>query len=340
MNQTPNTVSLHKAKQIIPHLLNGNVVPFMHSSPAIGKSSIAKQLAKEANLKLIDLRLTELDSSDLNGLPYFDNGKATFMPFDTFPLESTPIPTGFNGWLLLLDELNSASQSVQAAAYKLILDRMVGQHKLHSNVAIIACGNLDTDNAITTPLSSALISRFAHLYIHLDKDEWLDWASTNGINPLVTAFIGFRPELLYTFKPEATSSYASPRTWQMLSNVLEDKPKDKSILLPLVSSLVGDGVATEFMQFIDLQDKLPKYADIVNNPSDIELDTNLGIQWALLAMLTSNLRAEDSNAVQTFIRRMYIELQVVALKQIVSKHPALTAKTLDWQKSLAKEIFL
>lgn len=39
-----------------------------------------------------------------------------FMPFNIFPLENTPLPKGKNGWLLFLDEFNSAPKDVQAAA--------------------------------------------------------------------------------------------------------------------------------------------------------------------------------------------------------------------------------
>ena len=47
-----------------------------------------------------------------------------------------------------MDEFNSALPSVQAACYKLVLDRMVGQHHLHKKCFIVACGNKETDNAI------------------------------------------------------------------------------------------------------------------------------------------------------------------------------------------------
>lgn len=114
MNEVKCT--LNQVAEVIPTLLQANVVPFLHSSPALGKSSVAKQVAEKLNLKVIDLRLTECDSSDLNGLPFFKDGKAHFMPFDTFPTQDTPIPDGYKGWLLLLDEFNSALPSVQASA--------------------------------------------------------------------------------------------------------------------------------------------------------------------------------------------------------------------------------
>lgn len=335
-----NKITLKQADSLIPHLFNAGIVPFLHSSPAMGKSSLARAIAKRNGLKIIDLRLTELDSSDLNGLPYFKDGKSTFLPFDTFPLTNTPIPEGYNGWLLLLDELNSAAPSTQAAAYKLILDRMVGQHKLHDDVCIIACGNLDTDNAITYPLSSALVSRFAHFYIEINDKDWRDWASDAGIDIRVVSFIGFRPNLLYTFNPDSTEPYGSPRTWEMVSRTISLMPELNKTHTPLIASMVGDGIATEFMQFIALADQLPKFEDIIAKPDTIKVPTELGMQWAVLGMMTGNATKDNIDAVAIFLKRLPRELQVVAIKDILKRKPALTTSIQNWIQELVNDLFL
>lgn len=58
--------------EILPNLLGtllkNNITPMVHSSPGLGKSDIIKQLAKTNSLKLIDLRLAQLDSVDLNNI--------------------------------------------------------------------------------------------------------------------------------------------------------------------------------------------------------------------------------------------------------------------------------
>ena len=41
--------------------------------------------------------------------------RAAFAPFEMFPTKDTPLPQGKNGWVLLLDEMNSAAKAVQAA---------------------------------------------------------------------------------------------------------------------------------------------------------------------------------------------------------------------------------
>lgn len=308
--------TLNQVAKEIPTLFKAGIVPFLHSSPAIGKSSIAKQIAEQYKLKVIDLRLTECDSTDLNGLPSFENGIAKFIPFDTFPIESTPIPNGYKGWLLLLDEMNSALPSVQASAYKLILDKMVGQYKLHKRVAIIACGNLDTDNAITHTMSSALISRFAHFHIEISHKEWQEWAVKNNIHHTITAFLNFKPECLYTFNPNSTEPYACPRTWEMLSKVLQTS-NDPSLIL--LASLVGDGVAMEYLTFKKHYNELPKVEDIVANPTTYPVSNNISVQWATLSMLVVNLQ-KNIKGIVTYLKRFPKELHMVAFREIQGRY--------------------
>ena len=109
-------IKLSRAAELITLALKANLVPMVHGSPAIGKSSIVKWIAKKFNLKLIDLRLSQCDPTDLLGFPYIFGNRAGYRPMETFPIMGDEIPKGYNGWLLFLDELTSASTAVQAAA--------------------------------------------------------------------------------------------------------------------------------------------------------------------------------------------------------------------------------
>lgn len=306
--------TLNQVAQVLPILFKSKVVPFLHSSPAIGKSSIAKQIAEKYHLEVIDLRLTEMDASDIQGLPYFKDGKSTFLPFDTFPIESTPLPKAKKGWLLLLDEFNSALPSVQASAYKLVLDRQIGQHKLHDKCCIIACGNLDSDNAIVNTMSSALISRFAHFYIQVDNTEWQEWAVANGIHPMITAFLNFKPNLLYTFNPDLDTPYASPRTWQMMSKILNNNTP-----LIVMASLLGLGVAHEFKAFMEYHKELPTIDDILKDPENYPIPDKTGIGWATLTMVVSHLD-KDMDKLTTYLKRFNPEMHMVALREIKGRY--------------------
>ena len=199
----------------VERCFNAGLVPFVKSSPGIGKSSIMRAIAKDYNLELIDIRLSMCDPTDLNGLPTFDHetGRAKFMPFDMFPVLGTPLPKGKNGWLMFFDEFNSAPKSIQAASYKIILDHMVGMNTLHENVFKAAAGNLSTDRAIVNPLSTAMQSRVIHMQMEANFEDWLrDVALPQGYDSRITAFLSMYPSRLMDFRPDhEDNTFCCPR---------------------------------------------------------------------------------------------------------------------------------
>ena len=98
-------ITLQQIAQHLPILLKSKLVPYLKGSPAIGKSSVAHQVAKQLGLKVIDIRLAECDPTDLQGFPYFDQEtkKASYYPLNTFPTENDTVPEGYNGWLVFLN---------------------------------------------------------------------------------------------------------------------------------------------------------------------------------------------------------------------------------------------
>ena len=102
---------------MITTYIKAGIVPMLEGSPGCGKSQVVHQIADAYNLKLIDLRLSQCDPTDLSGFPTIIGGKkADYMPMAHFPIEGDPIPDGYAGWLLFLDEFNSAPNAIQAAA--------------------------------------------------------------------------------------------------------------------------------------------------------------------------------------------------------------------------------
>lgn len=212
--QDAYTVTTRAMPQVLATLIEAGLVPFITSSPGMGKSAIVAQLAKAGNLKLIDHRLSTSEPTDFTGLPGFIDGYAVMHPFrEIFPLADQELPAGYNGWLLFLDEFPSASKAVQAAAYKLILDRMVGQHHLHPEVYIIAAGNKATDRAIVNTLSTAMQSRLVHLEMAVVFDEWFeDVALANNYHPTIKAFLKANPSKLWDFRPDhQDKTFCCPR---------------------------------------------------------------------------------------------------------------------------------
>ena len=276
------------------------------------------------------------------GFPTITGEKASYKPMDTFPIEGDTVPKGYNGWLLFLDELNSAPPAIQSAAYKVILDRMVGNHKLHKNVAIVAAGNLETDNAIVQPMSTALQSRMAHLELVVDSKEWVDWASSNEVDHRITSYINFRPDALYTFSPDHTDkTYASPRTWEFANRILQVTDAASSEALPMLAGTISEGVAREFLGFCKIHMNLPKLGEIIANPTSIKVPDEPSVLFAMTGALGNNAAEDNIGALMKFISRLPVEFQVVSLREIVRRNKKLIQHEAvrEWVTKSAMDLF-
>ena len=155
--------------------------------PGIGKSytvyEMARELAKMMNREFIDysddvaetilanperyfvfvdFRLTEVEPSDLIGIPRQVNGCVKYLPLMWAKcLSKCP-------GVLLLDEITNIQRlDIVSAAYKIVFDRKVGFVKLHNDVFIIACGNRPEESSVANQLPAPLINRL----IVLDVNE-------------------------------------------------------------------------------------------------------------------------------------------------------------------------
>lgn len=321
----------------LPTLLDAKVVPYLRGSPSSAKSALAKEIAEKFNLKLIDIRLSERDPCEIGGYLYLDKDKErTYQfPLELFPLDTDEIPVGYKGWLIFLDEFGGCTPATQAVAYRLVFDRQVGQRDLHNKAYILAAGNKEDDGAIVNPMSTALISRFAIFDIDVNHREWMEWAVANGIDYRMTSFLNFKPNYLYQFKADATDPYACPRTWEMLSKVTKKKPM-KEIHLAVLASLIGEGVAREFMTFLELESKLPKFEAIVANPEGTVMPTELGVQWAIMGMVAHNIAVSNAGQVCKYLDRFTDELKVVTTREIRMRHPKLLDESKDFKAWIVK----
>lgn len=257
-----------------------HAVPYIKGKPGIGKSAINKQIADRRDIGFIDLRLSQLESADIRGIPTpdLDLGSSRWLPPETIPFEAfadqsipgDPKGRKFEeGGILFLDEINRARFDVLQAAFQLILDRMVGLHRLLDNWFIVCAGNLGEDDhtEVTEFTDAALNNRFAHFYVDDGLfDCWMDWAQSDGkINQDVINYINIKPSALYVDPKEDEEIFATPRSWEKFSNIL-DQNKDKNPIQ--VAKLVGNSIlGPTVVGFIDYlkEKKKVKPADILNN---------------------------------------------------------------------------
>jgi hypothetical protein len=336
MNVTMNT-----AKSLVMDVLRAGLVPFLQSSPGIGKSSLAAEIAKDNNLEFIDVRLSQMDPADLQGFPMKMGDKAGYVPMNIFPIEGDSLPENKSGWLLLLDEFNSSPMATQAAAYKLVLDKMVGMHKLHKRCVVMAAGNLMTDKAIVNRISTAMQSRLIHFTIEVDHKAWIKWADKNGIDHRVKSFINFKPKALYNFDPNHTdSTFPCPRTHEFVSRLIKEYKEFPATKLPLLAGAVGEGMAREMFAFFKIYAEIPTINDIMTNPEHITLSSEPSVQYALTGLVSHHLSEKNTDKLMLFLNRLNIDFQIIALRSAIARNPEIktTQALRSWVTVHAKEL--
>ena len=334
-------VTITQAKDLVMDTLRAQLVPFLTSSPGIGKSSLAAAIAEEYDLELIDVRLSQMDPADLLGFPMTQGDKAGYLPMDTFPIEGDKIPEGKKGWLLLLDEFNSAPMSVQAAAYKIVLDRMVGQHKLHPKVATMAAGNLTTDKAIVNRISTAMQSRLIHFEIKVDLDSFIKWADNNKIDHRIKSFVQFKPEALHKFDPNHNEeTFPCPRTWEFTSRLI--KPMDDLPItkLPLIAGAIGEGMAREFFSYSQVYGKIPTIGQIASDPENVSMGDEPSVHHALAGLVGHHMTVKNADNLMKFLSRLGIDYQVITLRAAIARDPEImeTKAVKGWISHHADEL--
>lgn len=316
-------LSPSEVRQEVINCMEVQLVPLVSGSPGVGKSAIMRGIAEEFNLELIDLRLSQCAPEDLMGLPMrsADGKRSEFLPFDTFPLEGDELPAGKQGWLLFLDELPSATKMVQAAAYKVALDRMVGQAKLHPNCFVVGAGNLATDKAIVNQLSTAMQSRLVHLEMEVSHKDFMQNAIKDNYDPRVIGFLEYMPEHLWNFNPDHHDrTFACPRTWEFASRLIKNKPL-KKISKALMAGTISEGTAVEFHTFMGEYEHMPTLAEIIKDPTSADLPPKTSTRFAVASMLMMKTTKKNLKEVSIYMRRMSPEFQVVFYKGLLRRDP-------------------
>ena len=319
-------VSLKQATEFAFQTLKANLVPFLSSSPGIGKSAAVHQLAKRFNLKVIDIRLAQEDPTALGGFPSIVNGRSTYAPPERFPLEGDKIPDGYKGWLIFFDEINSAPRSVVSAAYKIVLDRMIGEKHLHPNVRMIAAGNLATDNAIVNEMGTAMRSRVVHIHVTTHADNWLDFAAKAGFDSRVVSYLHYQANKINSFKQFGSSSdetFACERTWEFVSKILkanypdETKPVPADVA-PLLAGTVGS-TAYEFVTYTEAFKDLPTIQQVLANPCGCALPVAPAVRYLMTGMLVGNTTMDNADKIATYVDRLPKEFAMVFIKLLWGK---------------------
>jgi MoxR-like ATPase len=269
--------------------------------PGEGKSalveSVAEQLGRPCEVVVGSVR----EASDFAGLPMRVDDSVTFAPprWATRCLQAPHT-------VVFLDELTTASPSVQAAMLRVVLEREVGDLRLPSTVSFVAAANPPELSAGGDDLSAPLANRFCHLEWESDVAAWSvgmlrGWvpraapivpaarsAFEDRWRATVVAFVTARPAVLRQVPSDIVGqgkAWASPRTWDRAHRVAaaaDAAGASPEALRLLIAGLVGQGPAIELLRFADAMD-LPLPDALLADPGLLPTDARVDLLLAALA---------------------------------------------------------
>jgi hypothetical protein len=161
---------------------------------------------------------------------------------------------------------------------------------------IVAAGNREADKGVTYRMPAPLANRFIHLEMTVSFDDWFEWAVDNNIHSDVVGYLQFSKQDLYDFDPKSSSrSFATPRSWSFVSELLEDKI-DENTTTDLVSGAVGEGLAVKFMAHRKIAADMPNPTDILAGKVKELYNKEISAMYSLTVSLCYELKeASDKN---------------------------------------------
>lgn len=305
--------------------------------PGVGKSQAIRQLAHRIETRtnkrvaVTDVRLLLFNPIDLRGIPTANEDKtlAVWLKPQIFQMDESSDVIN----ILFLDEISSAPQSVQAAAYQITLDRKIGEHRLPDNCIVIAAGNRTTDRSIAFKMPKALANRLLHIQVKDSFKSWKEWAVRTGVNPQIVGFLSFRQNYLMNFNSSSDDlAFPTPRGWEIVSNLLNSVSDDIDAMYPMIAGLVGTGVATEMRTWSHVHKDLPSIEGIFEGQAS-DPPHSIDALYALASSMTSYAREhkEDMTLIANSIRyteRMPPDFSVMYMQDLMSIEPGYREKLL------------
>ena len=142
----------------------------------------------------------------------------------------------------------------------------------------------------------------------------------------------FAKQDLYDFDPKSPSrSFATPRSWSFVSELLEEEDTDESTTTDLVAGSVGEGLAVKFMAHRKVAGSMPNPSDILDGKVKEIKTQEISAMYSLTVSLCYELKeASDANdkkfdnKVNNFLRfamdNFETELVVMGIKLALTQY--------------------
>lgn len=305
--------------------IDAGIAVELQSSPGLGKSEFVKQLVADLSKRdgfewgFATCFLATMTPPDLMGYMFkgerdFGNGPITVTE-PTLPLwmiTTQGKPTShYKRGILFLDEYGQGEADVKRASAELLLNKQLGPWRLggdnHDGWGVIAASNRSGDRSGVTKSFDFVINRRGVYDVTPSVDAWVDWATSHNVSPLTIAFAVQNPQIVFSGEvPEKQGPWCTPRSLVMLDRKMQVKAKrvgqfpDDAHTVEGAMGLVG-AAAAQYFAFVRLEKEMPKFEDIVANPTKVKVPKKPDAQMLVVYNLAHRVEAKNLKPVIEYI---------------------------------------
>lgn len=251
--------------------------PLVYMGPSgIGKTDLARQVARELNIGFISYTITHHTRQSAIGLPKLVS--KTYNGHDSLITEYTmsEIIASIHDYvetskhsqgILFIDEFNCASETLAATMLQFLQNKTFGVHHIPDGWKIILAGNPYEYNKSVKQMDIVTLDRLRIFDIESDFESWQDYAIEEKVHPSILAYLSQKQSNIYSVSLKKSQPIiVTPRGWEELSHSLYSyESLDFEINHHLISQFINDDmISSDFMNFYTIFLNLLSDSDIDN----------------------------------------------------------------------------
>ena len=265
--------------------------------------------------------------------------------------------------LVGLDEIAKAPQFIKNVLAPIIYERRVGNLSMPEGSVVVCFTNVSIEG-LGDSIQAHLRNRLVFVKMRKPScDEWVKWATDNGVNPMIIAFVSNEPRVMqsfldyekggmfegkdlskdngFIFNPKSMQlAYATPRSLVAASDILDAGlgVLDDETLEAALKGTVGATTAEALASFIRFGREICEYSRVIKSPDTAPLSDNPTAQLIqVFQFVTRVADRTEAEAIVKYVWRMRAEMQSIFCNTVAtSQRVALFATINEFGRMLAE----
>lgn len=294
-----------------------------------------------------------------------ENGVSRELPNERFGVSASN-QLGVNNSkpiLVGLDEIAKAPQFIKNVLAPIIYERRVGNLSMPEGSVVVCFTNLSIEG-LGDSIQAHLRNRLVFVKMRKPSaDEWVKWATDNGVNPMIIAFVSNEPRVMqsfldyekggmfegkdlskdngFIFNPKSMQlAYATPRSLVAASDILDAGlgVLDDDTLEAALVGTVGATTAQALSSFIRFGREICEYSRVIKSPDTAPLSDNPTAQLIqVFQFVTRVADRTEAEAIVKYVWRMRAEMQSIFCNTVAtSQRVAMFATINEFGRMLAE----